>query len=214
MEKTVVANAVVYLTSEQTEAAFDQGKRFSRNKRERIQIATEAAEQLGTEPTYQQWEAYRIEFVNGHAIDNPQLTANAHDTAWGDFAKLLEALYGLKKPQNKWQAATKKREERAKKTEAILEKYEGHTAADLRAQQAANYERLAKKPDDKEAAKSNKELAVAIKAVQTEENKAHGEELKAKRGEVREAASKCTDLTQLEAALDILSGGFDINYEL
>ena len=51
-----------------------------------------------------------------------------------------------------------------------------------------------------------------IKVKSSEENKAHGEALKAKRAEVREAVGKCTDIDQLDAALDILSGGFDINY--
>ena len=46
------------------------------------------------------------------------------------------------------------------------------------------------------------------------ENKAHGEQLKELRSQVREAASKCTDLEQLEAALDCLSGGFEINYSI
>ena len=32
--------------------------------------------------------------------------------------------------------------------------------------------------------------------------------------QVREAARKCTDLEQLEAALDCLSGGFEINYSI
>ena len=48
----------------------------------------------------------------------------------------------------------------------------------------------------------------------SEENKAHGEQLKELRSQVREAAAKCTDLEQLEAALDCLSGGFEINYSI
>jgi hypothetical protein len=34
------------------------------------------------------------------------------------------------------------------------------------------------------------------------------------RQQVKDAATKCIDLEQLEAALDCLSGGFEINYSI
>ena len=58
------------------------------------------------------------------------------------------------------------------------------------------------------------DLKKVLKVKQSEENKAHGEQLKALRAQVREAASKCIDLEQLAAALNCLSGGFEINYSI
>ena len=58
-----------------------------------------------------------------------------------------------------------------------------------------------------------KELEAVIKAKTSEENKAHGEELKAKRAEAREAVNKCTDLDKLEAVIVILEGDSVINFE-
>ena len=92
---------------------------------------------------------------------------------------------------------------------------------------ASNYEQIAKAIAQGKPAKEKrengeivdlkkelKELETVVKAKTSEENKAHGEELKALRAQVREAASKCIDLEQLEAALDCLSGGFEINYSI
>ena len=88
------------------------------------------------------------------------------------------------------------------------------TAHDLRAQLEKVYTQLAKNPTNKDLKKAQKEVETVLKAKTSEENKAHGEELKALRAQVREAASKCIDLEQLEAALDCLSGGFEINYSI
>ena len=53
-----------------------------------------------------------------------------------------------------------------------------------------------------------------LKAKTSEENKAHGEELKAKRAEAREAVSKCTDIEKLEAVIEILDEYTDISYTI
>ena len=50
-----------------------------------------------------------------------------------------------------------------------------------------------------------------VKAKTSEENKAHGEELKALRTKVREMASKCTDISRLETALDVLDETTDLS---
>ena len=76
------------------------------------------------------------------------------------------------------------------------------------------YTQLAKNPTNKDLKKAQKEVETVLKAKTSEENKAHGEQLKELRSQVREAAAKCTDLEQLEAALDCLSGGFEINYSI
>jgi hypothetical protein len=62
--------------------------------------------------------------------------------------------------------------------------------------------------------KEVKELEAVIKAKTSEENKAHGEELRAKRTEAREAVAKCTDLDKLDAVIEILDEYTDISYTI
>jgi hypothetical protein len=213
MEKQI-AEPIKALSFDQENNAADCGKRFAKNKQERIEIATDYSRMLGTDPTYDQWEAGRIKWIAGHAEENPQLTGNAHDAAWGDFAALLGALFGLTKPKSTSPAAEKKAGERAKKIEALLEKYEGKKAWDLRHDLGETFKVLAKNPENKDAKKLNKELETVLKHVTSEENKAHGEQLKALRAEVKEKAQKCTDIEKLEAVRDILDEYTDIAYTI
>lgn len=213
MEKQI-AEPIKALSFDQENSAADCGKRFARNKQERIEIATDYSRMLGTDPTYDQWEAGRIKWVAGHAEENPQLTGNAHDAAWGDFAALLNALFGLTKPKSASPAAEKKASERANKLEALLEKHADKKAWDLRHELAETFKALAKNPENKETKKLNKELETVLKHVTSEENKAHGEQLKALRAEVKEKAGKCTDIEKLEAVLEILDEYTDIAYTI
>jgi flagellar biosynthesis GTPase FlhF len=212
--KTTVAEAVHALSFEQRNAAYTQGSSYSRNRLEFDGIVKAAAVTLGDNPSFEQWVEYSDEFKAGYIHDNPDNTGNAADAAWTRFAKQLDEKYGLTKPKSTSAAAEKKAAERAAKTEQLLEKHKDATAHDLRSQLEKVYMAMAKNPTNKELRKTQKELDAVLKAKTSEENKAHGEQLKALRSQVREAAGKCTDIEQLEAALDCLSGGFDINYDL
>ena len=120
-----------------------------------------------------------MEWVAGHAHVNPELTGNAHDAAWSDFAKLLNTLYGLTKPASKSAAATKKASERAAADVKLLEKHEDTPVIELRDQLSKTFEKMAKNPTSSELKKTQKELERVIKLRTSEENKAHGEALKA-----------------------------------
>ena len=208
------AAAIHALSFDQRNEAYEQGSRSSRNKLESLQIATAAAKTLGTSPSFEQWTEYTDEWKAGFINDNPDNTGNAADQAWSRFAKTLEELFGLTKPKSTSAAAEKKAAERAAKTAALLEKHKDATAHDLRSQLEKVYMAMAKNPTNAQLRKDEKELNAVLKAKTSEENKAHGEQLKELRSQVREAASKCTDIEQLEAALDCLSGGFEINYSV
>lgn len=210
----VVAQPIHALTFDQRNQAYEHGGSFSRNRAEMLGIATNAAKTLGADPSFDQWTEYAAQWKDGYLHDNPENTANAADAAWGRFAKTLDELFGLTKPKSTSKAAEKKASEREAKTAALLEKHKDATAHDLRSQLEKVYTALAKNPTNKDLKKTQKEVETVLKAKTSEENKAHGEELKALRSQVREAASKCIDLEQLEAALDCLSGGFDINYSV
>lgn len=208
------AEAIHALSFDKRNAAYEQGTRSSRNKLEAVEIATAAAQTLGENPSFEEWTEYADEWKAGYIHDNADNTGNAADAAWGRFAKTLDELFGLSKPKSTSAAAEKKAAERAAAAEKLLEKHKDATAHDLRSQLEKVYLAMAKNPTNKDLRKAEKEISAVLKAKTSEENKAHGEQLKAKRTEVREAASKCTDLEQLEAALDCLSGGFEINYDL
>ena len=179
-----------------------------------MEIARSYSRMLGTDPTFDQWEAGRIKWVTGHAEENPDLTGNAHDAAWNEFATLLENLFGQTKPRSTNPVSVKKAEERANKIEALLEKHAEKKTWDLRHELAETFKALAKNPENKETKKLNKELETVLKHVTSEENKAHGEQLKKLRAEVKEKAQKCTDIEKLEAVRDILDEYTDIAYTI
>ena len=77
-----------------------------------------------------------------------------------------------------------------------------------------SFEALAKNPENKDNKKRNKEIDQALKLRTTEENKAHGEELKALRTQARELVGKCTDIEKLEAVMDILDPDTDLEYKI
>jgi hypothetical protein len=211
--QTPVAAAVHALSFDQRNSAYEQGSSYSRNRVEFEGIVKAAAVTLGDNPSFDQWTEYSDEFKAGYIHDNPENTGNAADAAWGRFAKQLDEKYGLTKPKSTSAAAEKKAAERAAKTAQLLEKHKDATAHDLRSQLEKVYMAMAKNPTNAQLRKDQKELDAVLKAKTSEENKAHGEELKAKRQLVKEAAAKCIDLEQLAAALDCLSGGYEINYE-
>jgi hypothetical protein len=212
--QTPVAAAVHALSFDQRNAAYNQGQRSSRNKLEAVEIATAAAQTLGEQPSFEEWTEYADEWKAGYIHDNPDNTGNAADAAWGRFTKTLDELFGLVKPKSTSAAAEKKAAERAAKTEKLLEKHKDATAHELRSQLEKVYMAMAKNPTNAQLRKDEKEISAVLKAKTSEENKAHGEQLKAMRQQVKEAAAKCIDLEQLEAALDCLSGGFEINYSI
>ena len=214
MVEKKVADPIEALSFDQKTIAADCGKSFAKNKLERMEIAKSFSRMLGTDPSYEQWESARISWVAGHAEENPELTGNAHDAAWGEFAKLLSDLFGQTKPKSTNPVSVKKAEERANKIEALLEKHADKKAWDLRHELAETFKALSKNPENKETKKLSKELETVLKHVTSEENKAHGEHLKTLRAEVKEKAQKCTDIEKLEAVLEILDEYTDIAYAI
>ena len=213
MEKKI-ADPIEALSFDQKNVASDCGKSFAKNKFERIEIAKSYSRMLGTDPTYEQWESARISWVAGHAEENPELTGNAHDAAWGEFAKLLSDLFGQTKPKSTNPVSTKKAEERAKKAEEVLETFKDKKVYELRDMLAKSFEALAKNPENKDNKKKNKEIDQALKLRTTEENKAHGEELKALRTEAKALISKCTDIEKLEAVKEILDQDTELSFTI
>ena len=214
MEEKKVADPIEALSFDQKNVAADCGKSYAKNKLERMEIARSYSRMLGTSPTFEQWESARINWVSGHAEENPEVTGNAHDAAWNEFATLLNSLFGQTKPRSTNPVSTKKAEERAQANEKLLAKYEDSKVYELKDKRVKNYEALSKNPDNKDFKKTEKELNQILKLRTTEENKAHGEALKALRTQAKELAGKCTDIEKLEAVIDILDVDTDLEYKI
>ena len=206
------AAAIHALSFERRNQAYEQGARTSRNKLDRYEIAKAAALTLGENPSYEEWVDYSDEWKAGYMNENPEHTTNAADKAWKDFVDNSLSIFGLTKPKSTNAVAEKKAAEREAKAEKLAAKYESHTTEQLTDSLRKAYELQAKNPTKKLA--TLKELEQVVKARTREADKAHAEELKELRAQVREAVSKCDDIEQLTAALDCLSGGFEINYDL
>lgn len=204
MEKSIVADAVTVLSADQSLTAKDCGFQFARNTLANIETAKDYASMLGTDPSFDAWEAGRIQWVSGYTEANPDNSGNSADKAWGRFADLLDTLFGMTKPKAESAAATKKRVERAQKQAELLTKYSDSTPTMIRAQMEAAYQTLAKNPTNKTAATQVKELDKVLKIKQSAENKQHGEELLALRASVKAVSGKCTDPNVLQRVLDIL----------
>ena len=206
-----VAAAIDAISSSQHETAKNCGSRWGKNKLEQLEIATDYARSMGANPTIHVWEAMRIDWVNAYVDSNPNNTGNASDAAWGEFAGYLEKLFSLTKPSApKSKGAAKKREERAKKEQALLAKYQDKTAADIKGMRAAALQKAAAGSDLAE--KIATELKKVLRAKTRDEDAAIAEERKALRAQVRTAAGKCTDLDKLQAALEILDDNTDLEF--
>ena len=222
-----VAQPVHALSHANRANAYEQGARFARNRAELMAIATDSAETLGTNPTFEEWQEYSTQWKDGYVHNNPDNASNSADTAWARFAKTLDEFFGLTKPKSTSKVAEKKATEREAKKTQLLEKHADTPAHTLKDQIASNYEKIAKAIAQGKTAKEVrptgetvdlkkelKELETVLKAKTSEENKAHGEELKAKRAEAREAVGKCTDIEKLEAVIEILDEYTDISYTI
>ena len=205
MQKTVIAESISALTADQALTAKDCGFRYARNQLDNLENAKEYATMLGTDPTYDQWEASRLQWVSGYVEANPDNTGNSADKAWSRFTDLLDNLFGLTKPTSDNPAAEKKRAEREKKAAELLAKYQDVSPTELRSQIEHAYQVLSQNPTHKDSLKTVKELDKVLKIKQSAANKQFGEELAELRKEVRDAVTKCTQPEALQACLDILS---------
>lgn len=199
--QTPIANSLAEMDEQTIEIFRNCGARYASNKMERIAIATDFARALGENPTFAQYETARIAFVDGYCRANPENTGNAADQDFSRFAVLLRDLFGLEKPKSTSLAAEKKAAERKAATEKLLADNAHKDIQQVSAELELAYQRLAKNPTDPKAKKAAAGLTKVLKAKQSEENREHGEALKALRAQVIEAARKCTDLDILDAAL-------------
>jgi hypothetical protein len=184
-------------------SAIKSGEMFARSEIEATEALEVFAREVGTEPTYDTWQAARVEFVNGYVMVKPQAKGDAADKAFQRFKDRLVDRFGITVPKATSEGAVKKAAERKAKEEKLVAKYADVTPTLLRSQIEACYQTLAKNPDSKVAKAQAAELAKVLKIKTRDTEKAERDELKAIKDEIREAMKDAT-LAQLEAALEAL----------
>jgi hypothetical protein len=184
--------------------ANKSGEMFARSEIEATEALEVFAREVGTEPSYETWQAARVEFINGYVMVKPQAKGDAADQAFKRFKDRLVDRFGITVPKATNEAAVKKANERKAKEDKLLSKYADATPTLLRSQIEACYQTLAKNPDSKVAKAQATELAKVLKVKTRDSDKAERDEIKAIKDELREALKLCDDVIKLEAALEAL----------
>ena len=192
MDKAIIAAAVT--------GAFAAGEMFARSEIDADEALEMFARVVGAEPSYEVWQAERINFVNGYVTIKPQAKGNSADKAFERMKKRVVEKFAIVVPASTGAAATKKAAERKAKDAKLLEKHSSATPTMLRAQLEAAYTTLAKQPDSKAANALVNEYKKVLKLKTRDSDKAERDEIKTIKDEIREAMKTAT-LAQLEAAL-------------
>lgn len=210
-QKNTIATAIDALTPEQHAAAKKAGAAWARKDILAIETLTDYARMLGDKVTLLQYETAALDFKEGWLSANPGKTTAAADKAWSRFKNDLEDMFEIEilKPESSNPLAQQRKAEREKKKADLLAAHQDSNPDQVRQQIEKTYAALAKNPTSKDLKKAAKDLETVLREKTSEENKAHGEELRAARAQVKEAAGKCIDLETLAAALDILTGAAD-----
>jgi hypothetical protein len=184
--------------------ANKSGEMFARSEIEATEALEIFAREVGTEPSYDTWQAARVEFINGYVMVKPQAKGDAADQAFKRFKDRLVDRFGVTVPKATNEAAVKKANERKVKEDKLLSKYADATPTLLRSQIEACYQTLAKNPDSKVAKAQATELAKVLKVKTRDSDKAERDEIKEWKESIREALKTCDDLDKLQAACEVL----------
>lgn len=196
MEKTIIAQAVA--------DSFNAGAMFARSEIDAAESLEVFARAVGTTPSYEVWQAERINFVNGYVSIKPHAKGDSADKAFQRFKDRVVERFAIVVPKATSEAAIKKAAERKAANEKLLAEYQNTTPTLLRAQLEAAYQSLAKDPTSKVAKAQAKKVEKALKLKTSESDKAERSEVKALKDSIREALKACDDTEKLEAALDAL----------
>lgn len=213
-QKNTIATAIDALTPEQHSAAKNAGSAWARKDTLAVEILENYARILGTKCTRLQFETAMADWKEGWIGQNSGKTTAAVDKAWQRFKNDLEDTFEIEiiKPESSNPLSQQRQAERAAKKKALLEQHAASSPDRLAQQIEQTYAKLAKNPTSKDLKKAVKDLETVYKEKTSEANKARAEGLKELRSQLREAINKCTDEAALEAALDILNGSADFEY--
>lgn len=189
--------------------AAESGKLFALSEIDAARSFEMFARAIGETPDYATWIANRTDWVASYVETKPNAKGNSADQAFSRFAKrLLENFPTIKQPaKSDNPAAVKKAEERAKKAEALAQRFDGYTDSQITGMLRTAYEEQAKNPTKKNALL--KELETIAKQRTKKAEAESGEALKTARTRLFDLAKQCTDIERIEAAADVLD---EVNY--
>lgn len=213
-QKNTVATAIDALTPEQHSAAKAAGAAWAKKDSLAVETLTNYARMLGDKVTRLQFETAQADWKEGWIGANPGKTSAAVDKAWQRFKGDLEDMFEIEiiKPESDSPLAQQRKAERAAKKADLLAAHQAATPDQVRQAIEAKYSALAKNPTSKDLKKAVKDLETVLKEKTAAETSERMETLKALRSQVKEAATKCADEASLEAALEILTGAADFDY--
>jgi len=185
-------------------SASKSGEMFARSEIDAVESLEVFAREVGTEPTYETWQAARVEFINGYVFVKPQAKGDASDQAFKRFKDRLVERFGVVVPKATSEGAIKKAVERKAKEDKLITKYADATATVLRSQIEACYQTLAKNPDSKVAKAQAAELAKVLKIKTRDTEKAERDEIKELRNEAIAEIKACTSIECLERVIEVL----------
>jgi len=208
MELTKVAQAI---NATQADLAKQSGELFAQSEIDAGQALELFAKSVGTEPTYEEWNSCRIEFINAYVRTKPQAKGNSADQAFKRFRGRLVDAYGLEAPKAQTEAALKKAEERKAKQDALEARYADTSTRVLKDLLSNEYQAQAKNPTKKSAILKELEKAVSLRVKQEAEGQR--EELKAVRDELIAWIRTCNDLDRLALAHEMMNPDYDVQAE-
>ena len=213
-QKNTIATAIDALSPEQHAAAKAAGAAWARKDSLAVETLTNYARMLGEKCTRLQFETAQADWKEGWIGANPGKTSAAVDKAWSRFKGDLEDMFEIEiiKPESDNPLSQKRKAEREQKKAELLAAHQASSPDQVRQQIESKYAALAKNPTSSDLKKAVKDLETVLKEKTSEETKERMETLKALRSQVREAATKCTDEDTLQAALNILAGEVDFEY--
>jgi hypothetical protein len=170
---------------------------------------------LTEEITFEKFESFRIEWVNGYCEAKPNVKGDSANQAFKRFkTRLFEKFHiEIVKPDSDNLAAQKKAKERKEKKEKLMESFEDVSTSELKGKLSMAFKTLADNPDSKVAGKAVDNLKAVIKERTKDESATLKAELSEKRSEIRGLLSGCHDVERLDAVIDILSPDNDVMYQ-
>jgi hypothetical protein len=187
------------------------GTMFAKSEIEASESLEAYARVLTATPSYEHWNACRINWVNAYVSIKPQAKGNSADQAFRRFkARLLDA-YGIDAPKATSEAAEKKAAERAKKAAELEARFAAYNDQDLTGMLQRAYEDAARNPMNKSPLLGELQRAVAqrtkARAAETRD------ELRAARERLFKLARECADYARIEAAADVLDPTNDVTIQ-
>jgi hypothetical protein len=170
---------------------------------------------LTEEVTYEKFESFRIEWVNGYCEAKPNVKGDSANQAFKRFkTRLFEKFHiEIVKPDSDNLAAQKKAKERKEKKEKLMESFEDISTSELKGKLSMAFKTLADNPDSKVASKAVDNLKAVLKERTKDESATLKAELSEKRSEIRGLLSGCYDVERLDAVIDILSPDNDVTFQ-